>query len=342
MSAHDSNDRAQALHHWLQGIAAAHQLQTETLQPASSDASFRRYFRLQARRSTLIVMDAPPPMENVRPFVRIAALLAQGGVQVPQVLEQDAEQGFVLLTDLGQTTYLQAITAQPDRADGLMRNALGSLVTLQRIDGAGVVPAYDAALLQRELDLFPEWFVQKHHGHTLTEAQRTALQDIFAALIANNLAQPQVLVHRDWHSRNLMVTSERSPGVLDFQDAVIGPITYDLVSLLRDAYIAWPEEQQLDWAIRYWERARKAGLPVAADAADFYRDLDWMGLQRALKVLGIFARLHHRDGKAQYLGDLPVVLQHTRLVAARYGTFKPLLRLLDQIEQRSPQVGYTF
>jgi aminoglycoside/choline kinase family phosphotransferase len=342
MSAHDSNDRAQALHHWLQGIAAAHQLQTETLQPASSDASFRRYFRLQARRSTLIVMDAPPPMENVRPFVRIAALLAQGGVQVPQVLEQDAEQGFVLLTDLGQTTYLQAITAQPDRADGLMREALGSLVTLQRIDGAGVVPAYDAALLQRELDLFPEWFVQKHHGHTLTDAQRAALQSLFAALIANNLAQPQVLVHRDWHSRNLMVTPERNPGVLDFQDAVIGPITYDLVSLLRDAYIAWPEEQQLDWAIRYWERARKAGLPVAADAADFYRDLDWMGLQRALKVLGIFARLHHRDGKAQYLGDLPVVLQHTRLVAARYGAFKPLLRLLDQIEQRSPQVGYTF
>ena len=338
----DPNARAQALQHWLQRIAPAHGLLPDSLQPASSDASFRRYFRLQAAAGSLIVMDAPPPMENVRPFVRIAALLAGGGVQVPQVLEQDVEQGFLLLSDLGHTTYLQAITAQPERADGLMRSALDALVTLQQIDGAGVVPAYDAALLQRELDLFPEWFVQRHHSHALTDAQRAALQGIFAALIANNLAQPQVLVHRDWHSRNLMVTPERNPGVLDFQDAVIGPITYDLVSLLRDAYIAWPEEQQLDWAIRYWERARKAGLPVAADAADFYRDLDWMGLQRALKVLGIFARLHHRDGKAQYLGDLPVVLQHTRLVAARYGAFKPLLQLLDQIEQRSPLVGYTF
>ncbi|MGC9164043.1 MAG: aminoglycoside phosphotransferase family protein, partial [Thiomonas sp.] len=252
------------------------------------------------------------------------------------------QQGFVLLSDLGSTTYLQAISAQPDRADALMRDALSALVALQRIDGASVVPAYDRALLQRELDLFPEWFVHKHHGHALTDAQRSALQRVFDALIANNLAQPQVLVHRDWHSRNLMVTPERNPGVLDFQDAVIGPITYDLVSLLRDAYIAWPEEQQIDWAIRYWERARKAGLPVAADAADFYRDLDWMGLQRALKVLGIFARLYHRDGKAQYLDDLPVVLQHARLVATRYGAFKPLLQLLDQIEQRSPQVGYTF
>ena len=342
MSSPSSNPRAQALEHWLQGIAPQHGLQPESLQPASSDASFRRYFRIAADGGTLIVMDAPPPMENVRPFVRVAALLAAGGVQVPQVLDRDEEQGFVLLSDLGSTTYLQAISAQPDRADALMRDALSALVALQRIDGASVVPAYDRALLQRELDLFPEWFVHKHHGHALTDAQRSALQRVFAALIDNNLAQPQVLVHRDWHSRNLMVTPERNPGVLDFQDAVIGPITYDLVSLLRDAYIAWPEEQQLDWAIRYWERARKAGLPVAADAADFYRDLDWMGLQRALKVLGIFARLYHRDGKAQYLGDLPVVLQHTRLVAARYGAFKPLLQLLDQIEQRSPQVGYTF
>ena len=338
----DSTARAQALQHWLQHIAPAHSLQVDSVQPASSDASFRRYFRVQAARGSVIVMDAPPPMENVRPFVRIAQLLGAGGVQVPQVLEQDVEQGFLLLTDLGNTTYLQAIVAQPERADSLMRDALDALVTLQRIDGGGVVPLYDAALLQRELDLFPEWFVQRHHGHALTDAQRTALQGISAVLIANNLAQPQVLVHRDWHSRNLMVTAQDNPGVLDFQDAVVGPITYDLVSLLRDAYLAWPEEQQLDWAIRYWERARKAGLPVAVDAADFYRDLDWMGLQRALKVLGIFARLHHRDGKAQYLDDLPVVLQHTRLVAARYGAFKPLLLLLDQLEQRSPLVGYTF
>ena len=233
MSATDPNARAQALQHWLQDIAPAHQLQLESLQPASSDASFRRYFRVQAAGGSLIVMDAPPPMENVRPFVRVAQLLAEGGVQAPQVLEQDVAQGFLLLTDLGQTTYLQAINAQPDRADSLMRDARGALVSVQRIDGAGVVPVYDAALLQRELDLFPQWFVQRHHGHVLSDAQSVALQ-------------------------------------------------------------------------------------------------------------GIFARLYHRDGKAQYLGDLPVVLQHTRLVAARYGAFKPLLQLLDQIEQRSPLVGYTF
>jgi len=342
MPSADPSPRMQALAAWLQPLAAAHGVQPDTLQPASSDASFRRYYRVQSAGGSLIVMDAPPPMEDVRPFVRVARLLAAGGVHVPLVLAQDEAQGFLLLTDLGTTTYLRAIGEQPGRADGWMRDALAALVTLQRIDAAHAVPPYDAALLRRELDLFPQWFVQQHHGHTLSAAQHAALDRIFQDIVANNLAQPRVLVHRDWHSRNLMLTAERNPGVLDFQDAVIGPITYDLVSLLRDAYIAWPEEQQLDWAIRYWERARAAALPVAADFADFYRDLDWMGLQRALKVLGIFARLYHRDGKAQYLGDLPVVLQHTRLVAARYGAFKPLLQLLDQLEGRSVQVGYTF
>ena len=338
----DSTARRDALQQWMRRVAPAHRLQPDTLQPASSDASFRRYFRVQAQPCSLIVMDAPPPMEDVRPFVRIARLLGDGGVHVPEVLEQDVAQGFLLLSDLGATTYLQAITAQPDSAHALMLDALDALVNLQCIDPAGAVPPYDRALLLRELELFPEWFVQRHHEHAMRTAQRQQLDAVFEALLANNLAQPQVLVHRDWHSRNLMRTAERNPGVLDFQDAVIGPITYDLVSLLRDAYIDWPEEQQLDWAIRYWERARRAGLPVAVDAADFYRDLDWMGLQRHLKVLGIFARLYHRDGKAQYLNDLPLVLRHTRLVAARYGVFKPLLHLLDQIEHRGTQVGYTF
>ncbi|MGE0072101.1 MAG: aminoglycoside phosphotransferase family protein [Thiomonas sp.] len=338
----DPSPRVQALLAWLQPLAAAYGVQPDSLQPASSDASFRRYYRVQSAGGSLIVMDAPPPLEDVRPFVRVARLLAAGAVHVPRVLEQDEAQGFLLLTDLGTTTYLRAICEQPGRADGLMRDALAALVTLQRIDAAHAVPQYDAALLRRELDLFTQWFVQRHHGHTLGAAQHAALERVFQDILANNLAQPRVLVHRDWHSRNLMLTPERNPAVLDFQDAVIGPISYDLVSLLRDAYIAWPEEQQLDWAIRYWERARAAALPVAADFADFYRDLDWMGLQRALKVLGIFARLYHRDGKAQYLGDLPVVLQHTRLVAARYGAFKPLLQLLDQLEGRSVQVGYTF
>ncbi len=338
----DSSPRSDALRQWLQGIAAAHRLEPDSIAPASSDASFRRYFRVRAGNGSRIVMDAPPPMENVRPFVRIAQLLGTGGLHVPRVFEQDPEQGFLLLEDLGTTTYLQAVRAEPAVAHGLMIDAIDALVTLQRIDGSGVVPPYDRALLARELELFPEWCVQRHHGQILTDAHRAALGAVFELLLRNNLAQPQVLVHRDWHSRNLMRTVSRNPGVLDFQDAVVGPISYDLISLLRDAYVEWPEEQQLDWAIRYWERARKAGLPVASDAADFYRDLDWMGLQRGLKVLGIFARLHHRDGKAQYLDDLPLVMRHVRLVAARYGAFKPLLQLLDSLESRGPLVGYTF
>lgn len=342
MIQHDAAARSEALGHWLRRIAAAHRLDPDSVQPASSDASFRRYFRVRAGSGSLIVMDAPPPMEDVRPFVRISRMLDEGGLHVPRVLEQDLQQGFLLLDDLGTTTYLRAMTDEPGSAHALMLDALDALVTLQRIDASDVVPRYDRARLARELELFPEWFVQRHHGQTLTDAQRGHLDAVFELLLRNNLAQPQVLVHRDWHSRNLMRTDARNPGILDFQDAVIGPISYDLVSALRDAYIEWPEEQQLDWAIRYWERARKAGLPVAADAADFYRDLDWMGLQRALKVLGIFARLYHRDGKAQYLDDLPLVMRHARLVAARYAAFQPLLRLLDAIDRRSPIVGYTF
>lgn len=337
-----AGDRRQALLQWLGRLAPAFGVQPESLAPASSDASFRRYFRVRAGTGTRIVMDAPPPHEDVRPFVRIARLLAEGGVHVPEVLAEDIAQGFLLLDDLGDTTYLQAFAAEPGAEHELVMQAHGALVRLQQIAAGDVVPAYDAQRLRAELELFPVWFLDKHHGHVPDADQVRQLAVIFDALVASALAQPQVLVHRDWHSRNLMRTAERNPGVLDFQDAVVGPITYDLVSLLRDAYIDWPEEQQLDWAIRYWEHARKAGLPVAADFADFYRDLDWMGLQRHLKVLGIFARLHHRDGKDQYLGDLPLVLRHTRLVAGRYTAFKPLMRLLDQVEQRGAQVGYTF
>lgn len=333
--------RRSALQQWLQQLPAELGVQPDSLATASSDASFRRYFRVQTAHGPRIVMDAPPPHEDVRPFVRIARLLAAGGVHVPQVLAEDAAQGFLLLEDLGDTTYLQAFRAEPQRVHERVLQAHDALVRLQRIAPDGL-PPYDAARLWAEMELFPEWFLARHHGLQLDDTQRQQLHALFERLVHAALAQPLVLVHRDWHSRNLMLTPERNPGVLDFQDAVVGPITYDLVSLLRDAYVDWPEEQQIDWAIRYWERARKAGLPVRADFAEFYRDLDYMGLQRALKVLGIFARLWHRDGKAQYLDDLPQVLKHTRLVAQRYGAFAPLLRLLDQVEQRSPQVGYTF
>ena len=334
--------RRQALQQWLASLDPALGLLPDTLAPASSDASFRRYFRVQTGAGPRIVMDAPPPQEDVRPFVRIARLLAAGGVHVPELLAEDVDQGFLLLADLGDTTYLQAFAAEPGAAHDLVMQAHDALIKLQSIAAGEGVPPYDVTRLRNELALFPAWFLDKHHGHAPDAAQAAQLETIFDQLVASALAQPQVLVHRDWHSRNLMRTAEGNPGVLDFQDAVVGPITYDLVSLLRDAYVDWPEEQQLDWAIRYWERARKADLPVEADFAEFYRALDWMGLQRHLKVLGIFARLWHRDGKAQYLDDLPLVLEHTRLVAGRYTAFSPLLKLLDAVEQRGPQVGYTF
>ncbi len=343
-SASPSTDvRLLQLRDWLAALPAA-QLRLDTLRPASADASFRRYFRLDTENGgTLIAMDAPPPQEDVRPFLRVAALLAETGVSVPRVLAEDAAQGFLLLTDLGSTTYLQQLN--PDSAHRLYLDAIDALVQMQMHSRPGVLPEYDRALLARELALFPDWYVGKHLGLTLDEQQTKQLQQVFDALLANNLAQPQVYVHRDYHSRNLMVLAGEhagNPGILDFQDAVYGPITYDLVSLLRDAYIRWDEEMVLDWAIRYWERARRAGLPVNPDIDAFYRDFEFMGLQRHLKVLGIFARLYHRDGKDAYLKDMPLVMEYTRKTAHRYGALQPLLRLLDLLEERAPQFGYTF
>ena len=284
-------------------------------------------------------MDAPPTHEDVRPFVRVAEIFAASGVTVPQVLEKDEAQGLLLLRDLGHQTYLDVLT--PENAPALYRAAMRALIKIQQSSQAGILPAYDRALLHREMALFPEWYMAKHCGTTLSTTDHAALNNVFETLLANNLAQPRVYVHRDYHSRNLMyLDSDDNPGVLDFQDAVYGPITYDLVSLLRDAYIEWPEEQVIDWVVRYWEQAKKAGLPVALDPADFYRDFEWMGLQRHLKVLGIFARLAHRDGKTGYLKDLPLVLKYTRKVAERYSAFFPLLRMLDHLEGAT--AAYTF
>lgn len=313
----------------------------ESLRAASADASFRRYFRADTTSGgTLIVMDAPPPQEDVRPFIQVAKLFGETGVSVPEVIAQDVERGFLLLSDLGSTTYLHQLDA--DRAHKLYLDAIDSLILLQAQSRPGVLPEYDRALLHRELMLFPDWYIGKHLGQTLTTEQAGELNKVFDLLLANNLAQPQVYVHRDYHSRNLMVLERGNPGILDFQDAVYGPITYDLVSLLRDAYIQWDEELVLDWAIRYWERARTAGLPVQHDVDSFYRDFEFMGLQRHLKVLGIFARLYHRDGKDAYLKDMPLVMEYTRKAAGRYRELIPLLRLLDVLEARQPQTGYTF
>jgi N-acetylmuramate 1-kinase len=301
--------------------------------PASADASFRRYFRVTPDapwqgQPTLIVMDAPPPQEDCRPFVRVAGLLQDAGLHAPEVLAADPDRGFLLLTDLGTRTYLAALDAAT--AAALYGDATAALIRWQESSRHGVLPPYDEALLGRELALFPEWYVARHLGIALTPAQEQVLEASFRHIIDNNLAQPRVFVHRDYHSRNLMV-SEPNPGILDFQDAVTGPITYDLVSLLRDAYIEWEEERQIDWAVRYWERARKASLPVDADFGAFWRDFEWMGAQRQLKVLGIFARLHHRDGKAAYLDDMPRVLRYLHGACARYRPLEPLAALLDDL-----------
>jgi aminoglycoside/choline kinase family phosphotransferase len=336
--------RLSQLQQWLHALPERHGLQPQTIRPASNDASFRRYFRVDCRggpHDSLVAMDAPPPMEDCGPFVHAAAVFGAAGVSVPAVLESDLAHGFLLLTDFGQTTYLASLDAES--APSLYGDALGALVRMQRASRPGVFPDYDRALLLRELMLYPDWYVARHKGVTLEPSERQVLDDAFEAILANNLAQPRVFVHRDYHSRNLMVLAgERNPGILDFQDAVYGPITYDLVSLLRDAYIRWDEERVIDWAVRYWEQARAAGLPVAGDFGAFYKDFEWMGLQRHLKVLGIFARLCHRDGKDRYIADMPLVLAYVRGVVGRYAALGPLSWLVERIEGHAAQAGYTF
>jgi hypothetical protein len=310
--------------------------------PASADASFRRYFRVRfAHGATMIAMDAPPAHEDCGPFVHVAGLLAEAGLHAPRVEEQDLAQGFLLLTDLGDTTYLAAMNADRAQAFELFDHATTALVRWQLASRPEVLPSYDGALLQRELDLFPDWYVSRHLGIELTPAQKGVLDQAFSLLIASALAQPKVFVHRDYMPRNLMVC-DPNPGVLDFQDAVYGPITYDVASLFRDAFVSWEEENVLDWTVRYWEKARKAQLPVQADFGAFYRDFEWMGLQRHLKVLGIFARLKYRDGKSGYLEDTPRFVAYVRAVAARYIGLQPLLALFDELHGQSARVGYSF
>jgi aminoglycoside/choline kinase family phosphotransferase len=318
--------RLAALERWLAGPLAGRAF---TLAPASADASFRRYFRATlADGGSYVAMDAPPDKEDCRPFVHVAQLLHAAGVHAPRIHAQDLAQGFLLLDDLGRTTYLEALNES--NAQPLMRDAIAALVKWQLATRPGMLPPYDAALLRREMALFPEWYVGRHLGRALSAAQAAALESVSALLVASALAQPAVFVHRDYMPRNLML-SDPNPGVLDFQDAVIGPISYDIVCLTRDAFISWDEERVLDWAVRYWEQARRAGLPVPADFADFWRAFEWMGLQRHLKVLGIFARLTHRDGKPQYVADTPRFVGYARAAARRYAALAPLARLLDDL-----------
>lgn len=310
-----------------------------SLAPASADASFRRYFRVTVEGETFIVMDAPPDNENSEPFVRIAELFAAAGAHVPRIIAQDLSQGLLLLSDLGQQTYLHVLNET--NADELFRPAIDELIKIQLASKPGMLPEYDEALLMRELNLFPDWYVAKHLQLELNNEQKNVMHHAFKLIVENNLAQPKVYVHRDYMPRNLMISTP-NPGVLDFQDAVYGPISYDITSLFKDAFISWDEKQILDWTIRYWEKARKAGLPVNADFGAFYRDCEWMGLQRHLKVLGIFARINYRDGKPHYLQDTPRFIAYVRKTCDRYRALGPLLKLFDEIEEIETKSGLTF
>jgi aminoglycoside/choline kinase family phosphotransferase len=325
-----TDSRLDTLRNWLKGLEPSWQLDLPTLAPASEDASFRRYFRIVSKNPdflTLIVMDAPPQHEPLDAFIEVNLVLENAGLNVPKILEKNVTEGFLLLNDLGTKTYLAELNSES--ADYLYQDATHTLVQMQLASKPDVLPSYDEVLLQRELDLFPEWYIGKHLHIELSKLQDLQIKQAFELIIQNNLAQAKVYVHRDFHSRNLKEKEKNNPGVIDFQDAVYGPITYDASSLWRDAYIAWPEERVIDWVIKYWEEGRQAGLPMPNDVGQFYRDFEWMGLQRHLKVLGIFTRLFHRDGKDGYLKDIPLVLEYAIATANRYIELKPLARILE-------------
>jgi N-acetylmuramate 1-kinase len=321
-----ADPRRDALERWLSTQLRGARF---SLAPASEDASFRRYFRASLEDgASFVAMDAPPEKENCRPFVHVARLLREAGVHAPQVHAQDLAQGFLLLTDLGTRTYLQEL--RPGNAPQLFGDATEALVRWQLATRAGELPPYDEALLRREMQLFPDWYVAKHLGLEPNRDQAERLEQVFALLVKSALAQSKVYVHRDYMPRNLMLCNP-NPGVLDFQDAVIGPISYDMVSLVRDAFLSWDDEPVLDWTVRYWQKAKSAGLPVDAEFGEFWRAFEWMGLQRHLKVLGIFARINYRDGKPKYLADTPRFLRYARDVAKRYPALAALDRLLDEL-----------
>ena len=316
-------DRLEQLQRWLDSLASN---TYSNLQPASSDASFRQYFRVTDRQlgKSFIVMDAPPEKENCKPFIHVTELLRNAGVNAPAILAVDLKQGFLLLDDLGNRPYLNELN--DDTADALYIDAIDAIIKMQKIDA--ILPLYNAQLLQAEMDLFEQWYVKRHLEMTLNDTQQTVLQNAFSLLIKSAEEQPQVFVHRDYHSRNLMITQENNPGVIDYQDAVIGPISYDLVSLFKDCYIRWPREKVELWLELYLARITPAQL---IDRQTLLRWFDLMGVQRHLKVLGIFARLNYRDGKAQYLDDLPLTLQYTLEACAAYPELQPLKQLLDEL-----------
>jgi N-acetylmuramate 1-kinase len=335
---------------WLEALAQTHGLVPSSLRIASADASFRRYLRVDTQAgASLIVMDAPPDKENCEPFVKVAKLMQLAGLKAPEVLAWQEAQGFMLLTDLGDQTMMSAIDVKNPQANhALYMQAVDALIAWQLSSKAGVLPPYDEALLNRELSLFPDWYLAQHRQIDVQGKIRNTLDSTFKMLVTRNLASPSVFVHRDFMPRNLMMPTGRDAalGVLDFQDAVYGPVTYDVASLMRDAFLTWEEDFVLDVTIRYWEKARKAGLldfeDWHQDFGVFYRAVEWMGLQRHLKVAGIFARLTLRDGKEKYLADAPRFIDYIRSTAARYIELRPLLRLIEEVEGKDGVTGFAF
>ncbi len=337
--------RKHRLEAWLQSLQSRHGLRLETLAIASADASARRYLRIQAEAGpSFIIMDAPPEAGSCTSFIEIAAQMAQLGLHAPAVHAADAAQGFLLLEDLGDLTYLKALqAATPAEADRLMRAATQTLLQWQLKMDASRLPVYDEAFIRRELQIFVDWCVQREYGRSWSETQQKWWAHACDVLVKNMLDQPRIAMHRDYMPRNLMVCepASASPGILDFQDAVAGPISYDLVSLLRDTFISWDEEQELDWAVRYWEQARKLGLPINADFGEFWQQLEWTGLQRHLKILGIFCRLKHRDGKPSYAEDLPRFFAYAIKVSTRYVQLSPLTHLLQDLQGTMVETSFT-
>ncbi|WP_431260229.1 aminoglycoside phosphotransferase family protein [Roseateles chitinivorans] len=363
-------DRAASFHRWLAPLVATHGLREETLVAASSDAGFRRYLRIATTDGgTLIVMDDPAAPNQVASFVKVGALMAERGLHVPRMLAHDAALGFALMEDLGSAPYLDALLAAQRAGDAevprvLMRDATAALLRWQTSEAAradGALPLFDEAFVRRELQIFVDWCVQAHHGKTWNDKQRGYWDRTVSLLSANVLAQPRVPMHRDYMPRNLMVcptaggagaAAFATPGILDFQDAVMGPVTYDIASLLRDAFISWEEAEELDWAVRYWEGAKRAGLfgldpngedphEMALDFGLFWRRLEWTVLQRQLKIMGIFCRLKHRDGKPHYAEDLPRFYAYVVKTATRYVELSPLLRLIEDLQPQYTQVGFS-
>ena len=330
----------------IQSWIANHLPEVIKFEKASTDASFRRFFRLFFNDgSTQILMDIPPEKESATAFLKVAQILSNGNIDAPKILKKDEENGIVVVSDLGRIIYLEALKAAPESADHLMRAACDVLINFQKISRAGVLPPYSHTLLMNEMQLFIDWFLKRHLGFELSEKDESTLQNVFYFLSNSALNQPKVFVHRDFMPRNLMLPEKGNaiaPALIDFQDAVYGPITYDVVSLFRDAFISWEEEKELDWVIRYWEKARDASLPVRSDFAQFWREYELMGLERHLKILGIFCRLNYRDGKSHYITDLPRFMEYALKVARRYSELAPLLKILKKIDKTQEETHYTF